>query len=253
MKVVIIEDEARTADDLRSTLQNLGHEIVVTAALDSIETAIEYFSSHQMPDLVFMDIQLADGLSFEIFKSVTITCPVIFCTAFDEYAIEAFKVNGIDYILKPFDTKSIANSLSKLKRLETHFNSGNTLLNNLVQLMQKPKSYKTGFLVSHKDKMIPVSVEDIACFYYHNDLTFLVTFGNQKYALDLSMDEVEGRIDPSLFYRANRQFIVNFKAIREVEHYFARKLVVKVGISVPESIVVSKAKAGNFLKWMENR
>lgn len=253
MKVVIIEDEARTADDLRSTLQNLGHEIVVTATLDSIETAIEYFTNQPMPDLVFMDIQLADGLSFEIFKSVTITCPVIFCTAFDEYAIEAFKVNGIDYILKPFDTKSIANSLSKLKRLETHFNSGNTLLNNLVQLMQKPKSYKTGFLVSHKDKMIPVSVEDIACFYYHNDLTFLVTFGNQKYPLDLSMDEVEGRIDPSLFYRANRQFIVNFKAIREVEHYFARKLVVKVGISVPESIVVSKAKAGNFLKWMENR
>lgn len=253
MKVVIIEDEARTADDLRSTLQNLGHEITVTATLDSIETAIEYFTNQPMPDLVFMDIQLADGLSFEILKSVTITCPVIFCTAFDEYAIEAFKANGIDYILKPFDNKSIANSLSKLKRLENHFNSGNTLLNNLAQLLTKPKSYKTGFLVSHKDKMIPVSVEDIACFYYHNDLTFLVTYGNQKYPLDLSMDEIEGRIDPSVFYRANRQFIVNFKAIREVEHYFARKLVVKVSISVPESIVVSKAKASNFLKWMENR
>lgn len=253
MKVVIVEDEAKTAADLKLTLMNLDRGIEVSAILDSIESVVEYFSTNSMPDLIFMDIQLADGLSFEIFKSVTITCPVIFCTAFDEYAVEAFKANGVDYILKPFDDESIANSLSKLKRLEAHFNSGNTLLNNLAQLLPKPKSYKTGFLVSYKDKMIPVSVDDIACFYYLNNLTFLVTFGNQKYPLDLSMDEVEGKLNPSLFYRANRQFIVNYKAIKEVEHYFARKLVVKVGITVPESIVVSKAKASDFLRWMESR
>lgn len=253
MKVVIIEDEIRTADDLRSTLQNLDRRINFCATLDSIEAAVDYFSSHEMPELIFMDIQLADGLSFEIFKSVTITCPVIFCTAFDEYAMEAFKVNGIDYILKPFDDKSLAASLSKIKQLENHFSSGSALLKNLTELLAKPKSYKSGFLVSYKDKMIPVSAEDIACFYYHNDLTFLVTLANQKYLLDLTMDEIEEKVDPSIFYRANRQFIVSYKSIKEVEHYFARKLVVKVEVGIPEPIIVSKAKANSFLRWMENR
>lgn len=253
MKVIIVEDEAKTAADLKLTLMKLDGEIRVAAILDSIEASVDYFSAEEMPDLIFMDIQLADGLSFEIFKSVTITCPVIFCTAFDEYAIEAFKANGIDYILKPFDDTSIANSLSKLKHLENHFNSGNILLKNLSHLLPKPKVYKTGFLVSYKDKIIPVAVDDIACFYYTNGLTFLVTFANQKYSLALTMDDVEEWLNPSLFYRANRQFIVSYKAIKEVEHYFARKLVVKVPVNVPESIVVSKAKASNFLQWMENR
>lgn len=120
MRIVIVEDEAKTAADLKSTLLKIDHTITVLAVLDSIETSVEYFNLQGIPDLVFMDIQLADGLSFEIFKTVNISCPVIFCTAFDEYAIEAFKVNGIDYILKPFNDKNIANSLQKVKQLKSH-------------------------------------------------------------------------------------------------------------------------------------
>ncbi|HEX3007255.1 MAG TPA: LytTR family DNA-binding domain-containing protein [Bacteroidales bacterium] len=253
MKVLIIEDEYRTALDLKTTLQALEGSIIISATLDSIEGTVEYFRKNDMPDLIFMDVQLADGLSFEIFKTVKITCPVIFCTAFDEYAIEAFKSNGVDYILKPFDDKSIAHSLEKVKRLESHFNTHNTLLTDLSTLLAKPKAYKKGFLIPFKEKMIPVSVDDIACFYYKDELSFLVTAENQKYMIDQTMDSIEEKVDPANFYRANRQFIINYDAIREVEHYFARKLVVRLTVNLNEQIVVSKAKASDFLRWMENR
>jgi two-component system, LytTR family, response regulator LytT len=253
MRIVIVEDEAKTAADLKSTLQKIDHTITVLAILDSIETSVEYFNLQGIPDLVFMDIQLADGLSFEIFKTVNISCPVIFCTAFDEYAIEAFKVNGIDYILKPFNDKNIANSLQKVKQLESHFTSQNVLLKNISEVLSRPKAYKSGFLISYKGKMLPVSIADIACFYIQDELSFLVTFANLKYPIDYTLDEIETMIDASQFYRANRQFIIHYSAIKELEHYFARKLVVKVLVTVPESIVVSKAKASDFLRWMENR
>lgn len=253
MKIVIIEDEAKTAADLKSTLQKIDNTISVLAVLDSIETSVEYFNLEGIPDLVFMDIQLADGLSFEIFKSVNISCPVIFCTAYDEYAIEAFKVNGIDYILKPFNDENIANSLKKIEKLESHFTSQNVLLKNISEVLSRPKAYKSGFLISYKGKMLPISISDIACFYINDGLSFLITFSNSKYPIDYTLDEIETMIDTSQFYRANRQYIIHYKAIKEVEHYFARKLVAKILVSVPESIIVSKAKASDFLKWLENR
>ena len=253
MNVVIIEDEAKTAADLKDTIIKADSSAKVLIILDSIESSVEYFRNHPMPDLVFSDIQLADGLSFQIFKSVTVSCPVIFCTAFDEYAIEAFRANGIDYILKPFNEQTIKNSLSKIKKLEMHFSSQNDLFVRLGTALLNQRAYKTAFLVSYKDKMIPISTSDIACIYIANEAARIITFSNQKFGLDYSLDEIENMLDPKLFYRVNRQYILYFKAITEVEHYFMRKLAVKVVVVVPETIVVSKAKASDFLRWMENR
>jgi len=253
MNVVIIEDEAKTAADLKDTIQKADPSSIVLATLDSIESSVEYFRNHPMPDLVFSDIQLADGLSFQIFKSVTVSCPVIFCTAFDEYAIDAFRANGIDYILKPFDEQTIKNSLIKIKKLEMHFSSQNDLFIRMGTALLTQKAYKTAFLVSYKDKMIPVATCDIASIYIADEAVRLITFSNQKYGLDYTLDEIENMLDPKLFYRVSRQYILHFKAITEVEHYFARKLAVKVVVVVPETIVISKAKASDFLRWMENR
>lgn len=253
MNIVIIEDEIKTATNLKATLIKVDPSINVITLLDSIESAVAYFKQSNSIDLIFMDIQLADGLSFEIFKQVAIPCPVIFCTAFDEYAIEAFKANGVGYILKPFDDRSIIESLNKVKRLESHFSSSNQLLKNLSELLSKPKTYKTGFLVPYKEKMIPLPTLEIAAFYIYNDQNFIITLENQKYPVNYSLDELEQQLDPVQFYRANRQFIINYKAIDQAEHYFARKLVVKLKVNVPEQIVISKAKASEFLRWMEER
>jgi DNA-binding LytR/AlgR family response regulator len=253
MQIVILEDEAKTAADLKETLIQVDRSIEIVKIIDSIEASVDYFQKNGMPDILFSDIQLADGLSFELFKTVNITCPVIFCTAFDEYAIEAFKTQGVDYILKPFDEESIRKSLDKVKQLEQHFTSQNSLLKNLGEVLLQQKSYKTSFLIAFQGKMIPVATSDIACFYIVDEMVYLHTFSNKKYMTDYSLDEIERMVDPKQYYRANRQFILQFKAIVEVELFFARKLVVKVEVNVPNSIVISKAKASEFLDWMENR
>ncbi|MBB3188509.1 LytR/AlgR family response regulator transcription factor [Microbacter margulisiae] len=253
MKIVILEDEAKTAADLKETLIQLDKSAEIVKIFDSVEASIDYFRENEMPDILFSDIQLADGLSFELFDAINITCPVIFCTAFDEYAIEAFRTKGIDYILKPFDEQSIRKSLEKVKQLEQHFTSQNHLLKTLGEALLQQKNYKTAFLISFQGKMIPVATSDIACFYIADEMVYLHTFSNKKYVTDYSLDEIEHMIDPKQYYRANRQFIIHFNAIVEVEPFFARKLAVKTNLHLPSSIVISKAKATDFLDWMENR
>lgn len=253
MKIVILEDEAKTAADLKGTLTQLDKSAEIVKILDSVEASIDYFRENEMPDILFSDIQLADGLSFELFDAINITCPVIFCTAFDEYAIEAFRTKGIDYILKPFDEQSIRKSLEKVKQLEQHFTSQNHLLKALGEALLQQKNYKTAFLISFQGKMIPVATSDIACFYIADEMVYLHTFSHKKYVTDYSLDEIEHIIDPKQYYRANRQFIIHFNAIVEVEPFFARKLAVKTNLHLPFSIVISKAKATDFLDWMENR
>lgn len=254
MRVLIIEDEQKTAADLKATLMEMDPGIQVLDILDSVEGSIRYLKTEPSPDLIYMDIQLADGLSFEIFGEVQISCPVVFCTAFDEYAIEAFKVNGVDYILKPFDKEAVGRSLAKVKNLENFFQSKSNQAEQLSQLLKtlKPAS-KGSFLVSFKDKMIPISTADVAFFNIEHELTFLYTFSNQRYNLPYTLDELSGQLDDTQFYRANRQYLVNYKAIREVEHYFSRKLLIKLSVSVKEPIIVSKAKAPDFLRWMDGR
>jgi DNA-binding LytR/AlgR family response regulator len=254
MRILIIEDENRTAQDLQSTLEELDPAIEVQAIRDSVDGAVTWLKANPLPDLIFMDIQLADGLSFEIFQEVAIECPVVFCTAYDEYAVEAFKVNGVDYILKPFDRDSIARALTKVKNLQNFFQRGNLGLNKLADLLNTLKpAYRSSFLVSHRDKLLPVSVQEIAFFYIEHEVTFLHTFDGKRYVVNHTMDELEKQLDPKHFYRANRQFLMNYSNVVEVEHYFARKLLIKTKAPTKEPVIVSKAKATDFLTWMETR
>lgn len=254
MNILIIEDETRTALDLKATVHELEPAAHILDIKDSVEGAIAWLQQHPAPDLIFMDIQLADGLSFEIFDEVQVKCPVIFCTAFDEYALQAFQTNGVDYILKPFDREAVGRALDKVKNLQNFFQRSGNNLEQLTELLHQLKTgYKTSFLVSSRDKLLPVSTTDVAYFYIEHEVTFLHTNDGKRYIINYSMEELEKSLDPRQFYRANRQFLVNYDNISEVEHYFARKLLVKTKAPVKEPMVVSKAKASEFLHWMETR
>ena len=250
MKIVIIEDEQLTADDLAETILKVSPGAQIIARLSSVKDAVSWFRKNEQPDLIFSDIQLGDGLCFEIFKKHPISTPVIFCTAFDEYALTAFKAHGIDYILKPFDEQTIASSLTRYKELESKFLGNNQQIEKILQLFENKKNQKQGsVLVYHKDKILPVKLEDIALFYIENEITYLITFAQKTFTISKSLEELE-EIIGNVFYRANRQYLVNRKAIREASQYFARKLSITLFIPFSETITVSKVKVPDFLNWL---
>lgn len=255
MKILIIEDEQRAALDLQATIKTVMPEAEFLAILDSVESATAWFNKNPSPDLAFFDIQLADGQSFEIFEETNVECPVVFCTAFDEYALQAFQVNSVDYILKPFDQEAVRRAISKVQALDNFFQKRDGSLDiRLAKLLEsvRPKNTKNTFLVSHREKLLPISVAEIAYFYIENDLTFLHTFDNRRFMISQTLDELEKAVDNQLFFRANRQFIINRKAIAEVEQYFARKLMLKLKAQTKEPVIISKAKASEFLLWLES-
>jgi Response regulator of the LytR/AlgR family len=254
MKILVIEDEPQTAVDLAQTIVRADASTEIVNMLDSVKSAVAYLKTSEMPDLIYMDIQLADGLSFDIFEQVRITCPVIFCTAYDEYAINAFKLNGVDFILKPFDLKAVLKSLEKINLLKAYFHKETQyadLVSNLLKTL-KP-STKSSFLVNYKGKMLPVSTSDIAYFFIADELIFIYTFEGEKYIIDHSLEEIEKMVDSNQFYRANRQFLINFSAIKEIEPYFNRKLLVKLNVKCSEHILVGKLKVTEFRSWMSDR
>jgi two-component system response regulator LytT len=249
MNIIIIEDERLTAEDLSDMITHLEPDANLLVTLSSVQEAVSYFSSGAQPDLIFSDIQLGDGLSFEIFSQADIKVPIVFCTAFDEYAINAFKTNGIDYILKPFKEQEIAQALDKYKMLRsTPYNNS---LNNLLQLIQQKNPTKaTSVLVHHREKIIPVKTDEIAVFYIKHELTHLHTFDRKTYTINKTLDELQQVTGPD-FFRANRQFIINRNAVESAEQYFGRK--VSIGLSIPfdSVITVSKEKIASFLEWLE--
>lgn len=251
MKIVIIEDEHLTAEDLENTILKAEPAAQIVACLSSIKEAITYFQNNEKPDLIFSDIQLGDGLSFEIFKTIQIATPVIFCTAFDEYALNAFKANGIDYILKPFSKKTIAEALNKFKRLKNNFAYNLAQYDSISGLFENLKTNKKqeAILVNYKDKIVPVRMDDIALFYIDNELTHLITFNKLNYSLNKTIEEVE-KISGKDFFRANRQYLVNRKAIKDASQYFARKLSINLLIPFEQDIIVSKEKSREFLNWL---
>ena len=266
MTVLILEDEAITAEELRHYVCDIDPTVQVLAVLDTIDDAVDFLNERGSPDLIFSDIQLADGLSFDVFERVQVRCPVIFCTAFDEYAMQAFAANSIDYILKPFDRKAIADGLNKFRMLQTAFRRnepapatplerGGLYLNEPLQRLidQLRPNRRSSFLVNHKGKYYPVSVNDIAFFYTEHEVVWLHKSSGEKYAFDHTLDELETLLDPAQFFRANRQFIVRYEAIQEFEPYFNRKLAVRLQPAPPEAVIVSKAKAGDFMRWLEQR
>jgi len=250
MNIVIIEDEVHTAKALKSMLMRNDPAANVIAIIDSIETGIEFFSQQPEIDLIFCDVEIADGLSFDLLHEVRVTCPVIFCTAYNTYALEAFNANGIDYILKPFNENSIANALKKFQLLTSRQEKGREIseLTNLLKTVLPPKN--SNILVNFRDKAFPVSLASIAYFFIEQETTLLFTEG-KEYPYTKSLDELETITDNRQFYRANRQYLINRSFIKEIESYFSRKLVVKLTVPVKDPVIVSKAKASDFLRWLE--
>ncbi len=254
MRIVIIEDEKLTAEDLAETILKVEPDAQIVASLSSVKEAVNYFQKNEKPDLIFSDIQLGDGLSFEIFKTVTVSTPIIFCTAYDAYALNAFKANGIDYILKPFTKKIIVNTLDKFKELRN--NLSRTLINygSISELFgNRNNKQDASVLVYIKDKIIPVKTNDIALFYIQNETIHFITFSQKTYTVNKTLDELE-TITGNYFYRANRQYLINRKAIKDASQYFHRKLVVNLSIpyAANEPITVSKVKATEFLNWLSS-
>jgi two-component system response regulator LytT len=253
MNIVIIEDEAVVADDLEMNIRKLIDEPVTVVQLRSVKEGIAYFKKNETPDLIFSDIQLGDGLSFEIFVSQPISVPVIFCTAYDEYALDAFKANGIDYILKPFTRQTLDTALQKYRQLKKVFSTDQTpQFDALMQMLSaKNTQVAASVLVYHQDKIIPVNLEDIAMCYLSNEITHLLTFSGKTFYPNKNLDELD-RLCGSTFFRANRQYLVCRKAIIDVSSFFSRKLSLNLNVPFAEKVIVSKGKASQFLSWLSN-
>jgi two-component system response regulator LytT len=251
MKVFIIEDEAKAAKELERILVSLDKTIEIAGIVDSVEASISFLSQHPSPDLIFCDIQLADSICFEIFNQVKVISPIVFCTAFDEYMMEAFDTNAISYILKPINVKKIGTALNKFRDMKSFFEPEQNLIKIQHVATELKMAYKSSLLVTRADKIVPVAVSNIAFLYLDKTIVNITTLKNDHYFFASSLDEVERVLDPSVFYRANRQYIINRKVILNAEHYFSRRFSVKLSIETPETIVISKAKASDFLQWLE--
>ncbi len=250
MEIVLIEDEKLTAKDLATTILSVEPDTQIIASLGSVKEAINYFKKDIHVDLIFSDIQLGDGLSFEVFKEVHVNAPVIFCTAYDEYALNAFKTNGIDYILKPFNSKTIEEAFSKYRNLRKSLIDNTLQYDNIAKiLVNNISGQKTSLLVHYQDKILPVRIDDIAVFYLKYEVTHFLTFDRRSLSIEKNLEELEQIIGNS-FFRVNRQCLVNRKAIAHASRYFSRKLSLNLVLPFKEPITISKEKTPQFLEWL---
>ena len=252
LRVIIIEDEKYTAKDLADTLMKVDNDIEIVATLVSVEQAVNFFKKETEFDLIFSDIQLPDGLSFDVFKSVKVKVPVIFCTAFDKYALEAFDTNGIDYLLKPFNKASVSKALDKYMALKLNFKAPETNLDKLINKLEQQISRQSNSVIVYQgDKIVPVETNQIALFYLEDDYAFALTFDSKKHILTQSLEELEN-LCGNTFFRANRQYLVNRKAIKDASRYLNRKILINLNVNYPEQILVGKLKITSFLQWLAN-
>jgi DNA-binding LytR/AlgR family response regulator len=252
MKALIVEDEILASKHLKQVLDEVGDFEIITV-LESIKETVKWFEKNPSPDILFMDIHLSDGSAFEIFKQVKITCPIVFTTAYDEYALRAFKVNSIDYLLKPIEVKDVHEALKKLKELSSP-ETMQIAINNLISNFKKGSKYRTHFLIPAKgDKLIPVQTNDLACFFVDAGIIKAVTFEGRSFSIDFTLDELTELLDPELFFRANRQHIISRKAIKDIDLWFNSRLSVNLNVSVPEKIVISRGRIPEFKTWFSGR
>jgi two-component system LytT family response regulator len=249
MRAIIVEDETLAAQNLKGILNEIG-TLDIIATLESVNETVAWFTLHDSPDILFLDIHLADGSAFDIFDRVKIDCPVIFTTAYDEYALKAFKVNSIDYLLKPIDINPVRKALEKYEKLTARREKGDTDLQNLFTYFKKNIIYKNNFLVPVKgDKLIPLNTDDIAYFFIDYGTVKSISYENKTYNMDYTLDELEDMLNPEIFFRANRQFIISRKAIKDIDLWFNSRLSVNLKVSVPEKILISKARVPEFRSW----
>jgi DNA-binding LytR/AlgR family response regulator len=248
MKIVLIEDEKPAAEKLKKALLKVNSSFEIVAVLGSVQSGEEWFNEQPMPELLFMDIELSDGLSFQLFDKIKITCPIIFCTAYDEYWQEAFEHNSIDYLLKPVNQDKLEQALSKYETLKQHF------AQNLQQLLQSQQQrnaeYKKRFLVKRGTDYISIKTEDIAYFYATHKLVCMVDHHNQKFILDQSLADLEKETDPSVFYRVNRKYLVNVSAIQKIKSYPKSKLQLELQPKAQEEVIISQENVTAFKEWM---
>ncbi|MFT3826254.1 MAG: LytTR family DNA-binding domain-containing protein [Chitinophagaceae bacterium] len=254
MKAVIIEDENLIARELKAKIAAVAEDIEVIEILPSLKTANKWFMENAEPDLLFMDIQLSDGVSFQLFERYEIKCPVVFTTAYDEYAIRAFKVNGVDYLLKPVDEEELQKAIARCRAIVSAKAMYPVPVEKLLQsIMQKQDItlYKEKFIVNVRQQWVPVNTKDIACFMRDN-LNYIFTFTGEKYILDFTtLEEVDELLDPKQFYRANRQAIVNIEAIQSVKPHENQKLTVQLKAPLKLEVDISREKAPAFKKWFD--
>ena len=255
MKAVIIEDEALIATELQHKISEVATDVKIEKVLPSIKTAYKWFMENAEPDLLFADIQLSDGTSFEIFERYDLKCPVIFTTAYDEYAIKAFRVNGVDYLLKPIDIPDLKKAIDKCRIIIESKSQYPKDIRQLLQMMSQPTAagagYKEKFVVKVRNQWLPVSSKDIAYFYREN-LNYLITFNGEKFILDFTtLDEVEELLDPKIFYRANRQSIIHIDSIQSVMPRENQKLVITLKAPLKMELDMSREKAPAFKKWFD--
>ena len=252
MKAIIVEDEILAARNLQTILAELG-TVQVVAVLDSVAETLEWFEVNPQPELMFLDIHLADGSAFEIFDRVQVHCPIIFTTAYDEYALKAFKVNSIDYLLKPIESVAVQKALRKLKGLLSADNM-QTAVYDLMASFRKTSAYKTHFLIPARgDKLIPVQTDDMACFIIDAGIVKALTFEGKSYTFDYTLDELSDLLDPHNFFRANRQYIIARKSIKDIDLWFNSRLSVNLKVTVPEKILISKARIPEFKTWFSDK
>jgi DNA-binding LytR/AlgR family response regulator len=215
-----------------------------------VEDSVKWFNNHQQPDLIFSDIQLSDGISFEIYDQVKITRPVIFTTAFDEFMLRAFRVNSIDYLLKPIKKEDLQNSINKYHVMRTAFGGSVDLGEVLKGMNLGGDDYKTRFLAKVGDKLVSVETENVAYFQTKHGVVHMCTFQGRVYLMDQTLDELLKSLDPKVFFRANRQFVVHFKSIETIHKYHKGKLLIELKSKADEEVIVSAERAGEFRKWL---
>jgi DNA-binding LytR/AlgR family response regulator len=254
MRVLIVEDESMAAKRLTNLLLEIDANIEILARIDSVKRTVAWLSENEQPDLLFLDIQLADGLSFEILEQAKVTAPIIFTTAFDEYAIQAFKVNSIDYLLKPIDPKELTNALDKFKE---RYSSGRKTetpidLGQLQATMQMlTKQYKERFVVKIGEHIRTLPVSDTAYFFSQEKATYLQTFQTNRYIIDYTMEQVEQLVDPKQFFRINRKYLVSLSAVKDIISYTNSRLRLVLVQTDETDAIVSRDKVQDFKKWLD--
>lgn len=247
MKILIVEDETTAYENLVDILAEIAPEAEVLDNTESVRQTVRWLQSHAKPDLILMDIHLSDGSSFAIFEHIEVESPIIFTTAYDQYAIDAFKVNSIDYLLKPIKPEDLRRALDKYSRLNRQ--DVMSYLARINQLTDSPK-YKDKILIPYKDKLLPINMQDIACFYTTDKNTSVYLTDGRSYSYAKTLDQISTMLNPADFIRANKQYILARNSVKEITIWFDSRLLINLTIDVPERIYVSKNKASEFKNWI---
>lgn len=254
MKVLIIEDEVFAAQRLSKMLEEIDPSIDIFGPIDTISSSVQHLIDRPHYDLIFLDIQLADGKSFSIFEQIQLTIPVIFTTAFDEFALKAFEVNSVDYLLKPLNRDKLKIAIDKFKKLTNYYSADNPneKLYAMINSLRLPLSngYKDRFLINQGSSMIFVKTDNIYGFYAEGKVVFLITAENTRYIITESINDLENKLNPKQFFRVNRHFLISIDAIKKVHNYFNYKLKVELKLDLKQDIIVSRARVQEFKVWM---